>query len=130
LSAFLNLTPTVRVVIGNPFSGTRYPSEKSVVAVIDSGYEGFLAVPTDVFKHLRLDELQQQRRTLVLANGDIVTSNGAYATLEMPHLPVKLNGFLETYRGLEEIILGVQALSRFKSTLDYCSKKVTLQPCP
>ncbi len=101
-----------------------------MVTVIDSGYEGFLAVPMDVFKHLRLDELQQQSRTLVLANGDIVTSNGAYATMEVPHLHAMLNGFVETYHGLEEIILGVLALSRFKLTLDYCLNKVGLQPCP
>ncbi len=84
----------------------------------------------DVFEHLRLDELQQKTRALALANGEIVTSNGAYATLEVPHLPITLNGFVETYHGLEEIILGVRALSRFKLTLDYCLNKVGLQPCP
>jgi len=84
----------------------------------------------DVFEHLQLDELQQQNRALLLANGDTITSNGAYATLELPHLPIKLNGFVETYHGLEEIILGVQALSRFKITLDYCSKRISYQPCP
>lgn len=129
MSAFLNLTPIVRVALGNPFSGVRYPSKESVVAIIDTGFEGFLAVPTDVFEHLKLDELQQQNRNLILANGDVVTSSGVYATLEMSHPPVKLNGFVETYNGLEEMILGVQALSRFKSTLDYCSMKISLQPC-
>jgi clan AA aspartic protease len=130
LSALLNLTPTVRVALRNPFSATRYPPEESVVAVIDSGYEGFLAVPLDVFKQLKLDALQLQRRTLVLANGAILTSRGTYATLEIPHIHIKLTGFVETYDGLEEVILGVEALSRFKSTLDYCSKKISLQPCP
>ncbi len=129
MSAFLNLTPTVRVAVGNPFSGARYPSEESVVAVIDTGYEGFLVVPTDVFEHLHLDVLRQQRRDLVLANGDILTSNGVYASLEESHPPIKLNGFVETYYGLEEMILGVQALCRFRSTFDYCSKKISLQPC-
>ena len=100
-----------------------------MVAVIDTGYEGFLAVPTDVFEHLHLHELQQQRRDLVLANGDIVSSNGVYATLEMSHPPIKLSGLVETYSGLEEMILGVQVLCRFKSTLDYCSKTISLQPC-
>ncbi len=101
-----------------------------MVAVIDTGYEGFLAVPTEIFEHLHLHELQQQSRDLVLANGDIVTSNGVYASLEMSHPRIKLNGFVETYHGLQEMILGVQALCRFKSTFDYCSKKISLQPCP
>jgi clan AA aspartic protease len=129
LSAFLNLTPTVRVAVGNPFSRERYPPDESVLAVIDTGYEGFLAVPTDVFERLHLHELQQQSRDLVLANGDIVTSNGVYASLEMSHPHIKLDGFVETYYGLEEMILGVQALCRFRSTFDYCSKKIRLQPC-
>lgn len=101
-----------------------------MVAVIDTGYEGFLAIPSDIFKHLKLDALQLQSRTLVLANGDILTSKGAYATLEIPQIPIKLSGFVETYNGLEEIILGVEALSRFKSTLDYCTKRISIQPCP
>jgi clan AA aspartic protease len=130
LSAFLNLTPTVRVVLGNPFSRTRYPSEETALAVIDTGYEGFLAVPVDVFEQLQLNVLQHQTRDLVLGNGAIITSNGAYATLEIPHLPIRLDGFIETYDGLEEIILGVEALSRFKVTLDYCSKKINLRICP
>jgi len=130
LSAFLNLTPTVRIALRNPFSRTRYPADESVVAVIDSGYEGFLAIPLDVFKHLLLDALQPQRRALVLANGAILTSKGAYAVLEIPHVAIRLSGFVETYNGLEEIILGVEALSRFKSTLDYCQKKISIQPCP
>jgi len=32
---------------------------------------------------------------------------------------VKLDGFVETYRGLDEIILGVQTLSHFEATMDY-----------
>jgi clan AA aspartic protease len=101
-----------------------------VLAVIDTGYEGFLAVPLDIFEQLHLNTLQHQTRSLVLGNGAIVASRGVYATLEMPYLPIKLSGFIETYDGLEEIILGVEALSRFKVTLDYCSKKINLRICP
>lgn len=100
-----------------------------MVAVIDTGYEGFLAIPTDVYAYIHLDELQQQSRALVLANGDTVTSNGVFAILEIPHLRIKLSGFIETYQGLEEMMVGVQTLSHFKSTLDYCSKKMSLRPC-
>ena len=101
-----------------------------MVATIDSGYEGFLAIPMNVFEQLRLDELQQSSRTLVLANGEILISKGTYATLRLPHLSVKLDGFVESYRGLDEIILGVQALSHFNAILDYCSRRVSLRACP
>jgi clan AA aspartic protease len=130
LSAFLNLTPTVQIILENPFSGTSYPPDGSVVATIDSGYEGFLTIPMNLYKQLRLDELQQTSRTLVLANGEALTSDGAYATLRLPHLRAKLDGFVETYQGLDEIILGVEALSHFNATLDYCSRRVSLHACP
>jgi len=130
LSAFLNHTPTVQITLENPFSGTCYPPDGSVVATIDSGYEGFLAIPMNLLEKLGLDELQQTSRTLVLANGEILTTNGAYATLRLPHLPAKLDGFVETYQGLDEIILGVEALSHFNATVDYCSRNVTLHACP
>jgi len=130
LSAFLNLTPIVRIVLENPFCRMLYPPDGSVVATIDSGYEGFLTIPMNVFEELRLDELQQSSRTLVLANGEILTSKGTYATLRLPHLSAKLDGFVETYRGLDEIILGVQALSHFNVTFDYCSRTVSLRTCP
>jgi clan AA aspartic protease len=129
LTAFLNLTPVVRIVLENPFSGVLYPADGSVVATIDTGYEGFLTVPMNVFEQLRLDELQQSSRTLLLANSETLTSNGTYATVRLPHLSVKLDGFVETYRGLDEIILGVQALSHFDAILDYCSRRVSLRTC-
>ena len=100
------------------------------MATIDSGYEGFLSVPLDVYENLRLNELQQSSRTLLLANGQVLTSNGAHVTLRLPHLSTKLDGFAETYEGLDEIILGVQALAHFNAILDYCSGTVSLRTCP
>jgi len=130
MSFFLNYTPTVQVVVENAFSSERYPVNETVVAVIDTGYEGFLAVPIDVFHRLGFNELQPVDRTLVLANGSVLTSKGVYAAVKLPHISFKLDGFIETYDGLDEIILGVEALSRFKSTFDYCSQRITIQPCP
>jgi clan AA aspartic protease len=120
----------VQVVLENAFSGVTYPPEGSLVATVDSGYEGFLAIPMEIYEQLRLKELQQTSRTLVLADGQILTSNGTYATLRIPHISTKLDGFTETYRGLDEIILGVQALSNFNIVLDYCSGNVSLRTCP
>ena len=129
MSTFLNLTPTVRVSLRNPFAEALYPRDGSVVAVIDTGYEGFVAIPGEVFRLLKLDIFEQETRTLILANGRKLASEGAYATLELPHIAIKLSGFMETYDGIEEIILGVEALSRFTATFDYCSKRINLQPC-
>lgn len=129
MSSFLNLTPTVQVALRNPFSGERHPPNEELVAVIDTGYEGFLAAPADVFSQVGFNELRHEARTLVLANGEVLKSKGVYAVVEIPHLSIKLDGFIETLDGLDEAILGVEALSRFKSTLDYCLQKMTIEPC-
>ncbi|MBI3116597.1 MAG: clan AA aspartic protease [Thaumarchaeota archaeon] len=129
MSSFLDLTPTVGVRLENTMLGKAYPTEESVLAVIDSGYEGFVAVPRKIFRVVALDELQLESRTLVLANGYPLTSEGAYATLGIPQISFRADGFVESYEGLDEILLGSQALRNLRVYLDYCSKRVRLQKC-
>ncbi len=129
MSQFLDLTPTVAVRLENTVLGRAYPTEEAVFAVIDSGYEGFVAVPRKIFRAVGLNELQLETRTLVLANGHPLTSEGAYATLRIPEISFRADGFVESYEGLDEILLGSQALRNFKIYLDYCSKRVRLQKC-
>jgi predicted aspartyl protease len=70
LSSLLGLTPTMRVVVRNPLLEKRYPIEGEILAVVDTGYEGFVALPRDVFDSLSFDELQLEKRRLILANGN------------------------------------------------------------
>jgi len=130
MSGLLNLTPTLRIVIENPLLGKSYPATGELVAVVDTGYEGFLAVPREVFTSLSLDELQQEKRTLILANGTALSSEGAYCTLRVPAVPLKADGLVETYEGLKEVLLGVEALSSSKVLLDYCSRRIKVERCP
>lgn len=129
MSAFEGLTPTLRLVVRNPLLRKEYPEDGEVVAVVDTGYEGFLAVPRDVYVALSLAELRQEKRRLVLANRDELDSEGAYGSLSVPELGVSAQGFIETYEGIEEILVGVEALSGASTTLDYCGGEVRVVPC-
>lgn len=100
------------------------------MAVVDTGYEGFIALPGDVFASLSLNELQPERRRLVLANGSILSAEGAYGAFEAPDIGLHSDGVIETYEGIEEVILGVEALSRAKVLLDYCDRRMTVESCP
>ena len=100
------------------------------MAVVDTGYEGFIALPADVFASLSLNELQLEKRRLVLANGDVLSAEGAYGTFEAPEIGLRSEGFIETYEGLQEVILGVEALSRATVLLDYCDRRMSVDPCP
>lgn len=130
MSALLGLTPTLRLVLKNPLLGKRYPLEGQALAVIDTGYEGFAAVPGDVFASLSLNELRPEKRKLVLANGDVLRARGAYGAFVAEEAGLQADGFVETYEGLQEVLLGVEALSRARVLLDYWSRSVEVGPCP
>ena len=129
MSSFLDLTPSVSVVLENVFFHKVYPFEGSVKAVIDTGYEGFACVPNSIFEELELNLLEGERREMALANGTFSNTRGSQATVRIPHLSVKLDGFIETFAGLDEIIIGVEALSRMKVTLDYCTRRLRIEKC-
>ncbi|MCS7137948.1 MAG: clan AA aspartic protease [Candidatus Caldarchaeum sp.] len=117
------------MVLVNHFTGLQYPSEGHVVGVLDTGYEGFAAVPEDVFRSLGLDQLRLHSRKVLLANGALLPSRGAYATLKIRGMERQIDGFVETYPGLGEILVGSEALTSFKIVLNYCMKSVSLEPC-
>src|SRR5438445_5685341 len=119
----------MRVVVRNPLLGRRYPEEGQVIAVVDTGYEGFVAVPHDVFTSLSFDHLHEEKRRLVVANGDVLDAAGAYGAYLAPDVPLYADGFVETYESLDEVLLGVEALSRAKMLLDYCSRRTRVERC-
>lgn len=119
----------MEVVIENPLLRTAYPSDGSVNAIIDSGYQGFVSIPISIFRELGLNRLSNEARRISLANGSYSKSNGCYASIVIPHLEMKLDGFVETFKGLDEILIGVEAICQTRVVLDYCSKKVRMDRC-
>jgi clan AA aspartic protease len=120
----------MRIVVWNPLLGRRYPEEGQVIAVVDTGYEGFVALPQDVFTSLAFHELHGEKRRLLLANGTSLSASGAYGAYRAPDVPLEADGFIETYEGLDEVLLGVEALSRATIVLDYCSRRMKVERCP
>lgn len=130
MSEFVGLTPSLRVVLRNPLLKKKYPNEGTILSVVDTGYEGFVAVPPDVFEALSLSELRRANRELVLSNGERLGSEGAYGSFLVPEASVGGEGFIETYEGLREVLIGLEALGRTRAVLDYCQRRFGIQPCP
>ena len=128
--SFLNLTPTLRLTLGNPLLDRTYPGDGFALAVLDTGYEGFLAIPRDVFHELGFEALQTETRVLTLADGSRLSSEGTYGTLKVPSLSFETDGFIETLQGLDEIIVGAEALTHFSVLLDYCTRRLRMRSCP
>jgi clan AA aspartic protease len=121
----------VRITIENPLLRTAYPAEEGTFlnAAIDTGHQGFLAIPAAIYGKLELDKIKGENRRVVLADGSVSKSRGAYATLRIPHLSMKMDGFIETFRGLDEVMVGVEALVQLKLILDFCVRKAKLEKC-
>lgn len=129
MSGFVSLTPYMQVIMENRLGHKTYPDEGTVTSLVDTGYEGFVSVPGSVFRDLGLNELRLENRKIVLADRTIVSSEGCYATIQIPHLSIRIDGFIETFPGLEEIVVGTEALSETRVLLDYCARRVKVEPC-
>ena len=129
MSGFVGLVPAVRIRLSNLPLKAEYPSDASVEAVVDTGYEGFIAVPREVFAALRLDEMVAGQRTVEVADGRKVRSRVAYATVAVEGADREIDGAVETMDGLTEILIGARLLSEFRLMLDYCLGVVSVIPC-
>lgn len=130
MTGFIEQTPVLNIVLENPLGARRYPQEGEALAVLDTGYEGFLSIPREIFHTLRLDEQEVDRRNISLADGRLATSEGTYARIRLEDPQLALDGYIETYRGLEEIIIGTDAIRRMRVLLDYCAGSLKIEVCP
>ena len=118
--------PFLEISIENPFNGRIYPKDGRVLAVVNTGYEGFLMLPEDVFKLLGFDELSLEERRLLLPDGSFIISRGTYGIVRVGDF--KCEGFIETSK-VDELILGIDFLSNFRITFDYCIKRLEIYKC-
>ncbi len=125
----LNDIPFIEVVFENPFMEKRYPQEGSILAVLDTSYEGFALVPENIFRELGLDEFSLLNRELILPNGFNVQSRGVYGKVELTELGIAREGFIETAEGIDEVVLGVNFVKGLRIVLDYCINRLDVEVC-
>jgi clan AA aspartic protease len=127
---FVDSTPLIEISIENTLLKETYPGvERGVMAVLDTGYTGFLFVPRKLFKKLRLDELKAKKIEATMADGSHTIFVGALGSITVPELGVKMDGVIETTDGATEILIGMEGVRRLLIELDYCRKQLTAQDC-
>jgi len=119
----------LRAVLENPLLGERYPREGDVLVLVDTGYEGFMAVPEDVFKALRLGELVTEEGEIVLPNKQVVATRATYAAVKVVEAGVVVEGLFETFEELDELVAGQELLSSLRLVIDYCRGRVEVAAC-
>jgi clan AA aspartic protease len=129
LSTLLGLTPVVRLRLENHLLDKSYPPEGFLEGIVDTGYQGFVAVPKPIFASLSMPNLSTSRRRVRLADGSELKSEVGQGSAVLAGLGVEVDGPVETITGLGEVLVGTQFLSRFRIELDYCLRRVSLSPC-
>jgi len=122
-------TALLRIVLENPFLGRKYPQEGEALAVLDTGYEGFLAVPASIYRTLGLNELSQIHGEIILPSGEVIPTRLTYCVVEVVEAGTRLDGLVETFEELDEIVAGQELLSNLRVTLDYCRGYICVESC-
>jgi clan AA aspartic protease len=126
---FLESSPVIPITVANTLAAPSHPPERSVVAVVDTGYSGFLLLPEAIFEALGFKDLRADPSRARLANGSFVEMSSAYGTIRFRDLGAEADGRIQTCEGLEEILIGMDGLRRLAITVDCCTKMCYARPC-
>jgi len=121
--------PLIEIRIENPLLSSAFPENGGILALIDTGYEGFAIVPENVFKGANFNELRLIERDLLMPDKRMVKSLGAFGRIVVTSLNTYRDGFIETSENVEEVVLGAEFLRGFRITLDYCTASISIDQC-
>jgi clan AA aspartic protease len=127
---FIDFTPVIEISIENTLLGEVYPSKgRGVMAVLDTGYSGFLYIPKNLFEKLHLSDLKAMKSEAVLADGSSVQLTGAFGSVNYLRVGLKVDGLIETSDDAEEILVGMQGIRGLFLELDCCRERLRAQEC-
>jgi clan AA aspartic protease len=119
----------VPIRLSNPLLETEYPEDGFLMAVLDTGYTGFILVPPGIFRALKLDELEPTKVKGELANGRSIELHAAYGLLRIPELEFEDEGLVETNPEITETLLGIRVTRRLETTINGCRKLLSMERC-
>ena len=127
---FIDSTPVVEITIENTLLGKTHPARgRGVMAVLDTGYSGFVFVPMKLFKRLHLNDLRVKKAEAALADGSLIELTRALGSVKFPTVNLKLDGMIETSEGAREILIGMEGIRRLFVELDCCRSQLSIQEC-
>ena len=126
---FLESSPVIPIIVANTLAAPSHPPEISVVAVVDTGYSGFLLLPRAIFNALGFEGLRTDSSRARLANGSFVEMSSAYGTIRFGDLGAEADGRVQTCEGAEEVLIGMDGLRGLAITVDGCTKMSYARTC-
>ena len=126
---FLEGSPTMPLTIVNTLGSERKERTASVTAVIDTGYSGFVLLSERLFNRLGFDELMNENTSGRLADGSLLRMRSTYGTLRISDLELDLHGVVETCKGAETTLLGMDGIQGLALTIDSCAQESSARMC-
>ena len=126
---FLEGSPTIPVTVVNTLASGTEEISASVSAIVDTGYSGFILLSEELFNRLGFDDLTNESTSGRLADGSSVRMRSAYGTLRISDLERDLDGLVETCKGAETILLGMDGIQGLALTIDSCTQESSARTC-
>jgi clan AA aspartic protease len=129
-SKFIESTAVIEITIENTLLGKTHPTgDRGVMAVLDTGYTGFLFIPKRLFERLHFNDLRVGKAEALLADGSLIELTRALGSIKFPPLDLKIDGIIETSEHASEILVGMEGIRRLIVELDCCRKRLNIQQC-
>lgn len=110
--------PVLGLVVKGPF-GALSPEEAQIR--IDTGYEGFLLLSEEKYKHIGLHLSELPRRFWPegeTVTGELFKLRRALTIIDVQKLNMRLEGYADTFRGNTEDLVGLRFIESLKLLLD------------
>ncbi len=120
------LAPKIPNLIVKNLLGTK---QKSVSVLIDTGYDGFLVIPEEIYEDLGLDTFEVVEDEIPIVEtitGEKITLRTAHSLLEIKELLAETIVEVDTTPHCTEPLIGRQFLELFIAVLNGPDKKLNL----
>ncbi|MEX2725018.1 MAG: hypothetical protein Q6367_014090 [Candidatus Freyarchaeota archaeon] len=120
--------PYIEIVVYNLDRSLKYPVEGTLSAMVDTGFDGYLIIPFNIFQELRLDQYEVPPdliETTETFSGEIIKLRTSLALVEIKGLLEK-QVEIDTHENCQEPLLGRLFLENLVTILDGLKRKTTV----
>lgn len=106
--------------------------KRTVQALIDTGYDGELLIPINLYRELNLGSFESSTEKTMIAEtltGEPIDLRSSVGTVRLLSLDISITSIIDTNEKFDEIIIGRIFLENFILSLNGCKKQLLIEIC-